>query len=857
MRKIITFLLSVLSVYSFGQYADSFSDGDFSVNPAWSGNGEKFIVNSSKQLQLQAPAVTSTAYLSTPSMAINDATWQFSLKANLLLTSANYLNYYLVSDNADLGGSLNGYYVMVGNTGKEVALYRQTGAAKMKLIAGSSQRLPASGSVSEIIVKVLRDDRGNWVLYSKLPSESAFVKEGAVTDTTYVKSTYSGIFCNYSSTNSAKYYFDDFVVTGDPFRDKIPPAITSYSLSGESELIVNFSEPVTLDHAVITVPPALKGYTLSLSETVLKFSFPISVPRFQQHVLTLEGVADLDGNLLPKSDLSFGLFPAGFGDLVINEIMCDPSPVVGLPDVEYIELYNKRDFTIDLSGWKLYYGTKAYPISAGKVTAGGYLLLGSVSAVVALRKYGDVASMSSFPALSSTEQLLYLTNEKDSLIAFVNYSDRWYKDDFKKTGGWSLECIDSDNMSGSDANWTASVDRSGGTPGRVNSVVAKVQDTDVPRLMHVSLSTPDTLLVQFDKSLLLSDLSDMSKYAVTGNLSLRKIDVDYPKGKWVRLLLSPAPQRGVSYVLSADGLRDVNGLLVTGDVRFGVSDSCEYGDIVINEVLSHPKAGGSVFVELFNRSDKIIDLKNIWLNRRKPDETLDAGFAIASLGTQLFPKEYIVLTPQKSGVCAFYSCNPDSRWMEMSNFVSLPNASGNVMLINRQGDVIDEVDYDEKRHDFAIKDPAGVSFERVNPDWDSNSRENWRSCASDAGYATPGYLNSQFYELGAAESQKTFWLERDVFTPDNDGDSDFLTIRYKMPENGYSATIAIYNAGGHRVKQIADNSLLGIDGHFIWNGYDEDGKLLPSGIYIVYTDAVLPSKGIRSTTKIACIITGK
>ncbi len=36
--------------------------------------------------------------------------------------------------------------------------------------------------------------------------------------------------------------------------------------------------------------------------------------------------------------------------------MADPSPVVGLPEVEFLEIYNRTEYPIDLSNWILKMG---------------------------------------------------------------------------------------------------------------------------------------------------------------------------------------------------------------------------------------------------------------------------------------------------------------------------------------------------------------------------------------------------------------------------------------------------------------------------------------------------------------------
>jgi hypothetical protein len=854
MRKIITFSLLWITVYSFGQYSDSFSDSDFTSNPVWSGTTDKFVVNGSKQLQLSAPAVTSKAYLSTPSKAIDSASWQFYMNAGLLLTSGNYVDFYLVSNSPDLSGSLNGYYVMVGNTNKEVALYRQSGTTKTRLVAGISKRLPMSGSATELTVKVTRDASGTWSVYSRLPSESDFELEGIVTDTTFNRSTYSGILCNYSSSNSSNYIFDDFIVTGNAVVDSVPPAISSYGLSGDRKFIVTFSEPIDLSGASITIPADLGSYTRNVSGNILELSFATPVPGYKTFAVTLDGITDREGNRMTKRDLSFVFYPTAFRDLVFNEIMCDPNPSVGLPEVEYVELYNQRDFPVDLSGWTFHYGSRSYAILEGKVAPKGYLLLSSPGASAVLSRFGATAKMNNFPALSSTGQLLYLTNEKDSLIAFVNYNSNRYQDKSKASGGWSSECIDSDNLSDSDQNWMASSDTSGGTPGRKNSSTATIKDDVVAQISAASLITPDTLLLRFNKPMLLTDLKDVSHYRAEDLSAIKLANVDFPQGRWVKLVASGL-KPGVVYNMVVSELRDVNGDWLNETAPFGIPDSCIRNDIIINEILAHPKEGGATFVELYNRSQKIIELSNLFLNRRKPSGDLDDVCPISAMGEQLFPEEYLVLTPSQKGVCGFYTCRGNGKWIEMSNFVPLSDETDNVLLMNQAGAVIDSVGYDEKRHESAIQNPAGVSFERVNPDRPSDDPDNWHSSASDAGYATPGYRNSQFREISDEKASATcFWTDTQSFTPDNDGVDDVLPIRYKMPENGYSVTVTVFDGVGRRVRQIANNAVLGAEGVLTWDGRSDSGRMAEVGVYVIYIDAAQPLKGKRHRAKIACAV---
>ena len=102
MRYYLTLLLflSQASVL-FSQFTDNFTDGNFTAAPAWTGNSIDFTVTSG-ELQLNAPSVTSTKYLSTSSQAINSAQWEFKTRMTFGTSSSNFAKIYLVSNTSNL-----------------------------------------------------------------------------------------------------------------------------------------------------------------------------------------------------------------------------------------------------------------------------------------------------------------------------------------------------------------------------------------------------------------------------------------------------------------------------------------------------------------------------------------------------------------------------------------------------------------------------------------------------------------------------------------------------------------------------------------------------------------------------------
>jgi hypothetical protein len=255
--------------------------------------------------------------------------------------------------------------------------------------------------------------------------------------------------------------------------------------------------------------------------------------------------------------------------------------------------------------------------------------------------------------------------------------------------------------------------------------------------------------------------------------------------------------------------------------------------VVINEILFNPMPNGADYVELYNRSKKIIDLKKIFIANRNSSNAISNIQPVSSKGILLFPEEFILLTTDADAIKNQYiTTNPDA-FLQTEHFPSYPNASGNVIILNNQGAILDEVNYSEKWHFPLIKNVQGVSLERV--DYHAPSvQSNFHSAATSVGYGTPGDKNSQ-YQV-SEELHVGITVMPQIFSPDNDGIDDFVTISYSFPSAGYVANITVFDASGRPVRYLQKNSLSGINGSYRWDGLDDKNRKLPQGIYIIYTE---------------------
>jgi hypothetical protein len=154
--------------------------------------------------------------------------------------------------------------------------------------------------------------------------------------------------------------------------------------------------------------------------------------------------------------------------------------------------------------------------------------------------------------------------------------------------------------------------------------------------------------------------------------------------------------------------------------------------------------------------------------------------------------------------------------------------------MDSQGNELDVFSYRDDYHFPLLSNRQGVSLERIDPALPSMDRANWHSAATDAGYGTPGYINSQFRKSDPVAGE--IHINPLTFSPDQDGHDDQLTIQYKFPAPGYTCSVIIFDHAGRPVRYLVRNNLCGTNGFFRWNGLDEKTRNLPAGIYYLVTE---------------------
>jgi hypothetical protein len=742
-RTIVSALLAlVISLSASAQFSDSFSDGNFTDNPIWTGQTGLYIVNPAQQLQLNDVAAGSAA-LSTSfaSASLDNREWQIWVRQTFAGSDNNQSRIYLTANGAPgnytgaATAGVQGYFLKLGEGGSADAIKfcRDNGSGNIVELAAGTPSLIA-GSFT-IRIKVIRNGAGLWTISAAPDGDDNFQFETQVTDLTYTTTSHFGVVCLYTSSNADNFFFDD-IYFGDIIVDTTAPTVTSVTATSETTVNVQFSESVAAATATDNSSYLLNGTTNPVSAvpagpSLITLTFASAFPANITQQLEVSSVTDLSGNAMVSSTHPFTWFiisPGAFRDVVFNEVLADPSPVVGLPEAEYVELHNPTTESFNLQNWKYINSTTSTTLPDYTLGPGEYVILCDDDNA-AFFSPSPVIGLPSFTALTNTGDSLTLRNAADDIIDILVYSISWYDSPEKDDGGWSLEQVNPEFPCGGSANWKESVNASGGTPGAVNSVFNNNPDVTAPTVISVLVNSPQSITIVFSETMsqdIQGSLSMIPFFTFSGlnwNNDLTQLSAT----------VTPAIDPGIPYELEISGWSDCSGNIMTdatSDVIIGFTPTP--GDILINEIMADPDpqvAGPAAeYIELYNTSDQLIDLKGCMINEEP-----------FTLQTLIQPGGYLIIADLDNA----FSFIPYPDAVFLPGFPGLTNSGLELVLQDPEGAILDEVNYDITWYNNSSKDDGGWSLELINPEDPCSDRSNWTASVDPRGM-TAGEQNSVY-----------------------------------------------------------------------------------------------------------------
>lgn len=523
--------------------------------------------------------------------------------------------------------------------------------------------------------------------------------------------------------------------------------------------------------------------------------------------------------------------------VLIHEIMADPSPVIGLPNTEYIELKNNSKQVINLFRWKINNGTTTATINTQfLLQPDSFVIVCSRTQAALFNEPNKTLGITSFPSIVNEEDIITLQSSENKTIHAVAFEASWYQDAVKANGGWSLEMIDPSAPCASN-NWKASTNAKGGSPGFQNSVHAKLNFIPPTNLIQCFALNSNTLLLSFDTALDSLSLTHTANYTFSGSdLNIVQAKTIAPLFNEVEVKTNTALDSNKIYTLT---LRDAMGCIGTQKnsyaIRTGLVKQLGVGNVVFNELLFDPLPGGVDFIELVNTSSGIVNAKDIYISNRNTDGSINGNTHGYLKNFAVFPFEPVVFTTDTAYIKRNWKNIDSSKLLLVKSLPSMPDDRGNLLLLNRSGVVIDEVNYALDMHFPLLRNRSGVALEKIDLATSSKQKDNWHSASSSDNYATPTKVNSQ--RKTTEKNKNWVQVDQNVLRPGNDGIDNLLQIDYQFESPGTLLSVYLFNQQGVQVCKILNNLICGTKGSYNWKGLDNQSNYINTGVYLLVAEA--------------------
>lgn len=777
MKQFILFILVLLPVCAFAQFTETFDGPEIDSNNPWKGDLSDFQITDDGWLSLVGDPDKKYSRLKISLPYSNNMEWKFDVKMTFTPSDPNHIRFYLLTENLSLLGISSEYYIQIGSTKKTITLrrFRETEKAPVRIIEKELDVLKQN--IVSLSVKVTLENSSLWSIYVREEGESTYTlldtKEQKISSG--IKYIESGLACHFSKKVRG-HFIDNIEISSN-----ITP-------SEEEPENPDPEEPVS----PIVLPKLLSVQPLNLCELQFTFDRPVDISE-AWFMISEIGKADR----------------IGYADEQMKTVVNTKYPEEMVAGINYTITY---DGLTDMEGNKLVPFSEEFVLEGedGGEAESGSILINEIMA--------DPKGLEELPETEYVE--LYNTTENVLVLTDWQFS---YGGKAKPMTTFEIP-----------AKGYAVLYRSG------RDIVADPSAVKVPLDNFPSaLANTGKLLQLFDGD---NNLIDEVTY-----------EKATPAKSWERSSsgwhLSSDPRGGTPGSVNSSGKGEEKPNEPDKPVTPDDPDepdtpddpplpdiTVEPGEFVFNELLPNPFAGGSEYIELYNRSDRALPVSGLSVAVRKADGTLNIRYPLSSVTATIESDGYVLLTKNLEGVTDFYTIQFPSSLFEVPKLPILANTSSTLVLFrSKDGTVIDEVSYTSKWHASSIKDQKGVSLERIDPDAGTQSPSNWTSASATVGYGTPGYPNSQS-DISLPDDPDTPDEPTGIKTPQWDESAGHYTISYYLDQPGYNCRAFVFNIAGQRVAQIANHELLGLTGKLTWDGYALSGKQLQTGVYIFYAE---------------------
>jgi hypothetical protein len=272
------------------------------------------------------------------------------------------------------------------------------------------------------------------------------------------------------------------------------------------------------------------------------------------------------------------------------------------------------------------------------------------------------------------------------------------------------------------------------------------------------------------------------------------------------------------------------------------------GDLLINEIMFNPLQarfdGGldqSHYVEVYNNRPYSLFLPGITLETSSASSSSSTTHHFDYYDAEtISPYKYYIYKSDTASILnsrlsQFFGLIDSTNYYKVDRTtLGFNSTAGSVWINHPQNGKIDSVFYADFLHQPSVRDRRGISLERISPSLSSSDHKNWGSHAGLLG-GTPGWLNSINTSI-TTNNEAVLASSPNPFSPDGDTREDITAIQLTLPSPGWLVQLRIYDRFGRFIRTLADGERVGIDSTHIWNGLDENGREVLTGIYIALAE---------------------
>lgn len=629
-----------------------------------------------------------------------------------------------------------------------------------------------------------------------------------------------GLKCKYTKSNADKYKFENLFFGIIPI-DTIAPVITGTKIISEDRVEICFSETINNNQLKCTpVPVKLEFKDSSIVIFYNKIDEDFSI-------IVSDSIQDIAGNIT-MLDTSFFINYFDKYDLIISEIMADPDFNLTTITDEYVELYNRSNSPLPITGVELWVDGVIEFLPDTILESNTYWVIYPKKAL-----------------LNSGSEIKVVFNSR--VIHQVKPNLDWYKDDYKKEGGFSLEMIDFTKPCLNGLNWIASDSFDGGSPGAINSALGLLNEAPDFLFEYIFPLNDTTLEVVFNY--------DLETRPTVSSISLHdlKIHKVIRDNNSLKVITDQMKQDAVYNFKITEPLYSCWDYSIIDSVstKYALASAPEANDIVFNEILFNPDFSGSDFIEIINTSNRFFNLKKLQFASLDEGSNITDIHLLSAENKLIAPSEIIAFTKDVEWISSIYDKHGK---ILLTDLPACNNDEDDILLINEQGNIIDKLSYNDNWHYSALNSNENVSLEKLDPTTDNNSR-NWFSASSTSGYGTPGLVNSNFgNEL---DTRSVISIDNEVITPNNDGQGDFLCININLKETGWSGSVEVIDGAGITIHTVTKNYLFGASNKMYWNCESSVKSVVKAGIYVLFFQIIHLESGDKFNKKITFYINRK